>query len=93
MGRRTRRRASRAVGLPLERYEGQEVKTVGDGLLATFDGPARAIRFARALVASVGELDLQARAGLHVGEIEVQADDIAGLVVAAVAVSAASMHV
>jgi class 3 adenylate cyclase len=57
------------------------VKTTGDGFLATFDGPARAVRCAIALRDAVRELDLEIRAGLHTGEIEVQADDISGLAV------------
>jgi class 3 adenylate cyclase len=65
----------------LDRFGGHEVKTVGDGILATFDGPARAIRCATAIRDGVGELGLQLRAGLHAGEIEVQPDDISGLAV------------
>jgi class 3 adenylate cyclase/alpha-beta hydrolase superfamily lysophospholipase len=65
----------------LDRYDGHEVKTVGDGILATFDGPARAIRCAAAIRDEVGELGLEIRAGLHTGEIEVEPDDIAGLAV------------
>ena len=63
----------------LERFSGHEVKTVGDGIVATFDGPARAIRCAIAIRDGVGDLGLAIRAGLHTGEIEVQPDDIAGL--------------
>lgn len=65
----------------LERFGGHEVKTVGDGFLATFDGPARAIRCAAAIRDGVRELGLDLRAGVHTGEIEVQPDDIAGLAV------------
>ena len=65
----------------LERYAGHEVKTVGDGILATFDGPARAIRCAAAIRDAVAELGLTIRAGLHAGEIEIRSDDIAGLAV------------
>ena len=65
----------------VERYGGREVKTVGDGLLATFDGPARAVRCAFAMHEAMRELDLEIRAGLHTGEIELQGDDIAGLAV------------
>lgn len=65
----------------LDRFGGHEVKTVGDGILATFDGPARAIRCAAAIRDGVVELGLDMRAGLHTGEIEVEADDIAGLAV------------
>jgi class 3 adenylate cyclase len=65
----------------LERFGGREIKTVGDGILATFDGPARAVHCASAIRDGVGELGLQIRAGLHTGEIELKTDDIAGLAV------------
>jgi class 3 adenylate cyclase len=65
----------------LDRYGGHEVKTVGDGILATFDSPARAIRCATAIRDGVGELGIKIRAGLHTGEIEIEPDDIAGLAV------------
>lgn len=65
----------------LERFGGHEVKTVGDGILATFDGPARAVRAAAAIRNGVGATGLELRAGIHAGEVEVQQDDIAGLAV------------
>lgn len=65
----------------LDRFGGREVKTVGDGILATFDGPARAIRCAAAIRDDARELGLDLRAGLHTGEIEVEPDDIAGMAV------------
>jgi class 3 adenylate cyclase len=65
----------------LDRYGGREIKTVGDGMLATFDGPARAVRCAAAIRDEVGEIGLEIRAGLHTGEIELEHDDIAGLAV------------
>jgi class 3 adenylate cyclase len=65
----------------IERFGGREIKTVGDGLLATFDGPARAVRCALGMREGVRELGLEMRAGLHTGEIELQGDDIAGLAV------------
>jgi class 3 adenylate cyclase len=65
----------------LERFGGREIKTVGDGILATFDGPARAVRSAASIREGVRELGLGLRAGLHTGEIELQGDDIAGLAV------------
>jgi class 3 adenylate cyclase len=71
----------RIIRRQLDRYGGQEIKTVGDGILATFDGPARAVRCAVAIRDGVGELGLEIRAGLHTGEIEVEPDDIAGLAV------------
>jgi class 3 adenylate cyclase len=57
------------------------VKTLGDGFMATFDGPARAVRCATSIAAAVRSLDLQVRAGVHTGEIEVKAGDIVGIAV------------
>ena len=65
----------------LVRFRGQEVQTIGDGFLATFDGPARAIRCARAITDKVGAMGLEVRAGLHSGECEVRGDDLAGVAV------------
>lgn len=65
----------------LDRFDGHLVKTVGDGLLATFDRPARAVQCAAAIRDGVGELGLDLRAGIHTGEVELQANDIAGLAV------------
>ncbi len=65
----------------LDQFGGLEVKVIGDGFVATFDGPARAVRCAVAIRDEVRELGLEIRAGIHVGEIEVLPDDIAGLAV------------
>ena len=65
----------------LDRYRGREVKTTGDGFLATFDGPARGIECARAIAAAVRPLGIEVRAGLHTGECEIRGDDIAGITV------------
>ena len=65
----------------LSRHRGREVKTVGDGVLATFDGPARGIRAARAMVAAAAAIGLETRAGMHAGECEVMGDDIGGIAV------------
>jgi class 3 adenylate cyclase len=65
----------------LERYRGREVDTAGDGFLATFDGPARAIRCAAAIESAVRSLGLETRAGVHTGECELFADKVAGLAV------------
>ena len=65
----------------LDRHRGREVHTTGDGFLATFDGPARAIRCAEAIREAVGKTGLEIRAGLHTGEIELHDDDIAGIAV------------
>ena len=63
----------------LERYRGREVKTTGDGVLATFDAPARAIRCACAIREAITGLGLELRSGLHTGEIELRGDDVAGI--------------
>jgi class 3 adenylate cyclase len=71
----------RLVRARLQRYRGREVKTMGDGFLATFDGPGRAIRCACEVRDSVRRLGLELRAGLHTGECEVVGDDIRGIAV------------
>ena len=70
-----------AVRRDLEQYRGVEVKTTGDGFLAAFDGPARAIRCAQAIVADAHSLGVEVRIGLHTGECEVRGDDLAGIAV------------
>ena len=65
----------------LERFQGREVDTAGDGFLATFDGPARAVRCARAIHAEMAELGLELRAGLHTGEVELVDGKVAGIAV------------
>jgi class 3 adenylate cyclase len=62
-------------------HRGREVKTMGDGFLATFDGPARAIRCASSIRAGLRPLDLHVRAGIHTGEVELIGDDVAGMAV------------
>ncbi len=75
-------RHDRIVRSELERHRGREIKRTGDGFLATFDGPARGVHCARAIAEEVRSLGIEIRAGLHTGEIELDADDIAGLTVA-----------
>ena len=70
-----------AVRRHLTRFRGREVKTTGDGFLATFDGPARAIRAADAIRAGLAELALAVRVGLHTGECELLGEDIGGIAV------------
>jgi class 3 adenylate cyclase len=65
----------------IERFRGRVVKSTGDGFLATFDGPARAIRSARALVDALGDAGIPIRAGLHTGECELIGDDLGGIAV------------
>jgi class 3 adenylate cyclase len=65
----------------LGRFRGREVNTSGDGFLAMFDGPQRAIRCAMAIRDAVQALGIQVRAGLHTGECEVRGDDIGGIAV------------
>ncbi len=60
----------------LARHRGREVDTAGDGFLATFDGPARAIRCALAISREVRQLGLEVRAGLHTGECELRGDRV-----------------
>jgi class 3 adenylate cyclase len=70
-----------AVRAALPRFGGREVKSIGDGFLAVFDGPARAIRCAGAIVAAPGDDAVRVRAGVHTGECEVMGDDIGGIAV------------
>jgi len=65
----------------LARFRGREVKTVGDGFLATFDGPQRAIKCAVAVREAVRPLGLEVRAGLHTGECEIRGTDVGGIAV------------
>jgi class 3 adenylate cyclase len=70
-----------AVRRELDRFRGREVDTAGDGFLATFDGPARAIRCGVAVRDSVQPLGLEVRAGLHTGECELLGEKVAGIAV------------
>jgi len=63
----------------LGRYRGTEVDTAGDGFFATFDGPARAVRCAEAITNALDSLDLQIRAGVHTGEVEMIDGKVGGL--------------
>jgi class 3 adenylate cyclase len=65
----------------LARFRGREIKQIGDGCLATFDGPARAIRCGLAMIQSVKALGVDIRVGLHTGEVEMMDDDIGGIAV------------
>jgi class 3 adenylate cyclase len=70
-----------AVRQELTRFRGREVKTLGDGYLATFDGPARAIRCGQAIAEAARSSGLEVRIGLHSGEVEVMGDDVGGIAV------------
>jgi len=65
----------------IERARGRFVKSTGDGTLATFDGPARAVRCAQAIVAGIRTLGMETRIGLHTGECELRGDDVGGIAV------------
>ena len=70
-----------AVREQLATFRGREVKTTGDGFLATFDGPARAIRCGHAIADAARQLGVDVRVGLHTGEIELRGEDIGGVAV------------
>jgi pimeloyl-ACP methyl ester carboxylesterase len=72
---------NKVVRANLARFRGREVKTTGDGFLASFDGPARAIRAAHAIRVELAEHGLHIRAGLHTGEVELLGDDLGGIAV------------
>jgi class 3 adenylate cyclase len=71
----------RAVREQLRRFRGREINTTGDGFVASFDGPARAIRCAQAISEATKKLGLELHIGLHTGECEVRGDDLGGLAV------------
>jgi pimeloyl-ACP methyl ester carboxylesterase len=70
-----------AVRQDMDRFRGREVKTLGDGSLVTFDGPARAIQCGHAIAATARSLGLEERVGIHSGEVEVMGDDVGGIAV------------
>ena len=65
----------------IERFRGRVVKTTGDGVLATFDAPARAIQCGRALCQGARRLGMELRVGIHTGEVELRGDDVGGIAV------------
>ena len=65
----------------LERFRGREIDSAGDGVFATFDGPARAVGFACTTLESVRSLGIEGRAGIHTGECEVLGDKVSGIAV------------
>jgi class 3 adenylate cyclase len=74
-------RHDRMIREELQRFRGREIKTTGDGVLSTFDGPARGMRCAQAICAGARRLGIEVRAGLHTGEIEMRGDDVSGIAV------------
>jgi class 3 adenylate cyclase/pimeloyl-ACP methyl ester carboxylesterase len=72
----------RIVRGQIAHFRGREIKTMGDGFLATFDGPARGVRCAQTVVDTVRALGIEMRAGLHTGEVALEGDDVAGIGVA-----------
>jgi pimeloyl-ACP methyl ester carboxylesterase len=79
--RALRERHDDAVRQQLARFRGHEVKNLGDGFLATFDGPARAVRCAAAIADAVQRLGIAVRIGIHTGEIDLTGDDVTGIAV------------
>jgi class 3 adenylate cyclase len=79
--RRMLERHDELVRRELARYRGQEIKHTGDGFLASFDGPARAVECAAAITEDVRQLGLEVRAGVHTGECELRGRDISGMAV------------
>ena len=65
----------------LARFRGKETHTTGDSFLATFDGPARAVRCALAIALAVRQLGIEVRAGVHTGECELMGDNVGGIAV------------
>jgi class 3 adenylate cyclase/pimeloyl-ACP methyl ester carboxylesterase len=77
--RQTLDRHDRLVSREIDRHRGVNVKSTGDGVLARFDGPARAVSCGLAITDAAPDLGLKVRAGLHTGEIELRGDDIGGI--------------
>jgi class 3 adenylate cyclase len=78
---RTLDRHDALVAREVERHRGRRINTTGDGMLATFDGPARGVRCAQAICDTVRSLGIEVRSGLHTGEIERRGSDIGGIAV------------
>jgi len=67
------------ISTEIDRHRGRQVKSTGDGALATFDGPGRAVRCGQAITVGVRSLGLEARVGVHTGEIELRGEDVGGI--------------
>jgi class 3 adenylate cyclase len=72
---------NRVVREQLHHFRGREINTTGDGFVASFDGPARAIRCAQSIIAKTQTFGIELRTGLHTGECEVHGEDLGGLAV------------
>ncbi|MGO8870892.1 MAG: adenylate/guanylate cyclase domain-containing protein [Acidimicrobiales bacterium] len=70
-----------AVRNQFRRFRGREINTTGEGFVASFDGPARAIRCGEAIIEATGKLGIELRVGLHTGECEIRGEDLGGLAV------------
>jgi class 3 adenylate cyclase len=79
--RKVREQHDHIIRAQIARFRGREIKTMGDGFLATFDGPARAVACAREIAQHVQALGIEVRSGLHTGEIELDGEDVAGFAV------------
>jgi len=79
--RRTLDRHDELVRRYVNRFQGREIKSTGDGFLAAFDGPGRAVRCGQTIAEAVVALGLQVRVGAHTGEVEIRGEDIGGLAV------------
>jgi pimeloyl-ACP methyl ester carboxylesterase/class 3 adenylate cyclase len=77
-----RQQHERVTRAQLTRFRGREIQSLGDGFLAAFDGPARAVRCARAICSSMSRQGVELRAGLHAGEVEPHGDEFSGIAVA-----------
>ncbi len=80
--RETRQRHDVIARAAIEGHRGRPIKTMGDGFLATFDGPARGVSSALEIVSAMDELGIEIRAGIHVGEVTFEPDDVSGIAVA-----------
>ena len=65
----------------MNRFGGRFLKSTGDGILATFDSPARAVRCAQAFISATDAVGVRARAGVHTGEVELRGEDVGGIAV------------
>ena len=72
---------NRIVRREIDRFRGREIKTLGDGFLVTFDGPARAVGCGSEITAALRSVNLDVRSGVHTGEVDIKGEDIGGIAV------------